>query len=1308
MTLNWYLQLRKVAKIRRFFESIARRSNASIIDTVRRVGHSLDDANLVVAIVRRGKYTSLLSLDELFEESSNRVRFNRVYSDLRASKSLTTSITSNSYDTRSTNDYDSISNDLSVAEKSMKILDITAEDVMDARARIQERSYWEEQHVIAKHSNPVGKMITYFPLEEDEKETNDAFRNRETVVDNKEDNKEDINKEETADSTLEKENTIRYPLMEKEKEEEESNSEIILQDRKKDVLTEKEWEEVVNFLLLQNEDIRNDKISDHVKSTKSRDFHPAPKEKKEGEQETARSVQCSSSGYKRTTNGEPCSSFVKDTEARFPSVSASKKYKWVSETDQKRHPYRVETKPASTIINANRKEHRRSSEITSLLTCHCASGTNINAQKNKRKYSQSTDTKDKNVNRDIVEEKLKCFTSNVVAQKDKPNGNRFALKHLERRLKKRAQTCEECSEKQPASWNSMSLAQTARPSGYEKRFVATNNKTSARQENCKSVQTEASNELKDSLSRRYRLKHVQQTQHTQLSDLHLANGFDFKRRNTKLRKHEVIEAQTLEAYDFILLEEEKLIKTRNRHNLPSSRKLLHEEREAIELRALKAYNEQTLLEDKKKLEARKQHDSSLNYKRSLKVPEIPKMKDPEETHDDVASVENRDRIEIITGSDLSTNCQQSIEKPRTLVAHRKLISSDDNLTAGKEYNLLSHATSSTCEEDLRVPMRPLNHLLQADKIVDHLSKAETMSHLSETRDNLNSDFDLNNHNARHAGVSLNLREITRNIEWTSHPRGIVLINKSLQGAFPFSENGRSRESQQRDIVDNDTASALHNAFFFKLEIKTRIFRRAQTRLEESSFNFETSRRGDFSAEFVCRVNNEMNVQDRDSLFDLNFEWVTEGRSNQSRPLFLSANSNHIAEDENGRDLCIIFIGREEFPNESETAIVGDSTETQGNAHLSIENVQATNILVFDTNCRRTDNATNDNLPLQFVIGVLRNLGIEMSEESVQDVSIGQIQDHRDVSNVTMISDFPLYAFNTNNINHDEENNNTCDKISLNQSTRGNDMVNNEDKQILYLTNNNCSGNLDVISSVKPLENDNYDSEDEKYLSATDIYLENKVSDNNLSLINVDNNDVTSRSSSSDHNDNDDDNCQLGMLNNKTEENSFNLIFENSTEISSSKTLSLTKFYNCQKSILKSSDEELQKLTQLSDRQTTSENKGERTILNSEIRSNNDTILQSQNVETLRLTTTTQNGIRSEDEDRNIYRKTNEFLTGQFPGICSSDESDFSFLYEKNSDRSELTLNEGSLIEEFSNDIIPPITFSDTSVHNSPYTFNNGN
>ncbi|XP_011638290.1 uncharacterized protein LOC105427978 [Pogonomyrmex barbatus] len=276
-------------------------------------------------------------------------------------------------------------------------------------------------------------------------------------------------------------------------------------------------------------------------------------------------------------------------------------------------------------------------------------------------------------------------------------------------------------------------------------------------------------------------------------------------------------------------------------------------------------------------------------------------------------------------------------------------------------------------------------------------------------------------------MSLNLREITRNIEWTLHPGGIVLTNKNLYGC-QFLENERFRGSHERDIVDDNTASMLHSAFFFKPEIIRRIFRRDQTRIGESLPSFPTSLRMDLDAGFVCRMNNEMIVRDRNSLFNYSLERMM-GNDRNGRDLMLpNVNGDTEGDIEYGYDLCIIFIDQEQTPSE-ETVIEDSAVESQEDAHSTIEN-PTTNI-IFDGNYNRIDNAINNNMPIQSISDELKNF--EMSERSIPN---------------------------------DEENNNVDRDKSLSHINADNVIY--EIEPILD-SNDNCSDNVNVTTYVNSVE-----------------------------------------------------------------------------------------------------------------------------------------------------------------------------------------------------------------------------------------------
>jgi len=1201
------MQLRKVAKIRRF-TIIARRSIANIANVPGRVGRSLDDECLDIAIIRRGKYASLLNLDGLSEELSSRA------------KSLTTLVTD---DTNGTNDYNSDVNDLSVAEKSMRMLNVTAEDVMDARARIQERSYWEEQEAIEESPEVIEEVVKQFPLEKDKEEMIDATRNKQSV-------KDDLEK--TVNRTLRKEDIMEYPSI---KEEGEKNHEKIIPiDKKEEVLIGSKED-----VSVKSEDVTSDKVA----QMKSYNVYVAPKKKRKERQGVAKIVQCPSFQSAKDMETKPCASFVRKLEAKLCPVPINQQDKWIDRVDRKRHSCQVNMHLTPTDSSGSKKERYKKSKIP----CACRRALR-NSSKN-GKHVQSIDFDGKNVEYNINGKEFRSFTPIVNMQRSKVDKSAFKYSEAYR-LKKQIQKWEESHGKQ--SWGSKSLAQTARSSGYAKNVVDASDKLSI--VHCrKSVQTETcdgSMMMSDSLSERYRLKHGQmQSRRTDLRSVY--NAASFKEKNYA-EAHET-KMKTLETYNNPMLENKRETKARKRHDLlPMNHKLSIEQREAIELRALKAYNDLTLLEDKRELEVRKERDSLLNYGQLTKESEMPEMK-VLRTYNDPTLPEDKKEVERTREHNLS---QQSVDERSISRVHNELARSEGKRELQTERKCDSRdETPSECEEDIEIPA----------SVSNCLSIGSCEGTTIPIRRNSNSD--LNNRYARQAHMSLNLREITRNIEWTIHPRGIILTNKNLHSQF--LENGRFRESQQRDIVDDNTASMLHSAFFFKPEIITRVFQRAhnQTRIDEFFSSISTFRRENFNTEFVCRVNNEIDVRNRDS-FDCDFERMMGNDRNLGDSVLSNANDNHGIRGEHGLDLFIIFIDREEIPSESQTAIEDSTTVgSQEDARSNIESTQMTNILIFDDNHNRVDNAINDNLPIRLVADVLRNFDIEMSEGSIRDVALPI----EDVSNVNIHNNLQSQEFNADNVNLDEENNNECDRTSLHKNADIDDTIH-EVEQTLN-SSDNCLDNVNVTSYVNSLEQlDNL--RNKKYLS---------TAENNLSPKNTDNNTMSQLS------DNNNNNKQFDMLDNKTEKNMFDRVFKNSSKLSFPGPSSLNKSDNYQ--ALRSCDEEFQKLTQLSDSAATLNNQRKESLLNLKV-TNYDTISQCQSVETLKLKTVIQEAsARSQNENKD--EEENKFLAEKIFKMHSDDklqqDDSFYLTYERNDDPgTPVSLEDGSLMEEFLNDPVP--------------------
>lgn len=1227
-TFMWYTQLQRVAKIRRF-TIIARRSIANLANIPGRIGRSLDDECLGIAIIRRGKYASLLGLDRLSEESSNRA------------KSLTTLVTD---DTSDANDYNSDVNDLSVAEKSMRMLNVTAEDVMDARARIQERSYWNERVDVITET-PKKEIITHFPFEKNEKEMMTASRNKQPA-------KDDLKK--VVDHTLRKEDIIGY--LPRKKEEKKDNDKIVLIDGKEQIFTGDQ-----DVSLVKSKDVTFDKVDDHAKSESS-DVYVAPKKKrKETKEEVARMVQCPSDQNARNMETKPCASLVRKLEAKLYPIPVNQQEKWIDRVDRRRHPCQIDTQLTPTS-NASRKKTIKEYYKNSKTACACHRALR-NASKNE-KHARLIDIDG------MVEysnrKEFRSFTPIVNMQRSRIDKSTFKYSEAYR-LKKQIQKYEECRRKQ--SWGSKSLAQTARPSGYAKNVIDASDKLFLCR---KSVQTETYDESNDFLSARYRLRH-KQMRNRRLVDLRSVYNIASFREKNYAEAHET-KMKALETYDNFTLGKKEETKMRKEHNLlPANRKLSIENREAIELRALRAYNELTLLEDKRELEVRKERDSSLNHERLTKKSEVPEMK-VSKTNNGLTLSEDIEETERTSGHNLSPSSQQSVDERSSSRVRNELTQSGSKreLQTRRKRDSSRVETPLECEEDVEIPTR-VSNCLSIGSYED-----TTIS----TRRNANSSSGLNNRYARQAHMSLNLREITRNIEWTVHPRGIILTNENLHGQFLV--NGRFRESRERDIVDDNTASMLHSAFFFKPEIVTRVFRRAQTRIGESFPSFPTFRREDFNPEFVCRMNNEMIVCNRNSLSDCDLErMMGNDRSNLGDSML--ANANRGVGNEHGHDLCIKFIDREQIP--SETAIMENSTTvgSQEDAHSSIESTRTMNILVFDEDHDRVDNATNVNLSLRLITNVLRNFDMEMSEGNIRDVAL-PIEEDIDVSNVNIHNNSQRREFNTDDISPDEENNNECDRISSHKNADVDDTFH-ENEQILNSSDNRLDNVTSYISSLEKLNN----SRDKKYLSTTDIHSKNEICENKLFLKNTDNN---TNSQLSDNNNN----KQFDILDNKLEKSMLNHVFKNSSKLSFPGPSSFIESNNCHAS--RSSDEKLQKLTQLSDSATTLNDQKKELVSNLKD-TNYNTIPQFQNVKTLKLESRIQDDARSKNENKDVYEESNEFLAEKFFKMHSDDQlqqdDSFYFTYERNDDSgTPVSLEEGSLMEEFLNDPIPPGTSLNSS------------
>lgn len=1195
-----------MAKIHRF-AIIAQRSIANIVNIPGRVGHSMDDECLGITIIRRGKYASLSNLDRLALSDELSSREN--------SKSLTTLVTEDTIS--DANDYNSDINDLSVAEKSMRMLKITAEDVMDARARIQERSYWNERD--AKVPEVIKEVVAQSSSEKNEEVTG-APGNKQ---------KDDLEK--VGNRALRKEDAVGHSSA--KKEEEKDKNEIIA--GKEEILAGNRE----NISLATSNNVTSDEVNNHVKSTETRDTWV--RKKRERKKGVAKVLQCPSFQNPGNAKVKLCASFVRNLEVELGPVPVNQREEWLDRADRGGHsPVNAQLTPTGS--GASKKEHWKNSQIP----CACRHALRNGTKKNGRQ-ARSVDIDGQNVKCNINGKEFRLSIPIVSTQRgglDRP-----AYKYSEAyRLKKQIQRWEESCGRQ-TSWGNKSLAQTARPSGYAKEVADESDKSFILK--CRrGIQTETLDEstmMSDSLSERYRLERKMRSK--RLFDLRSVYNVAQNREKNYAKAHEA-KMRVLETCNNFTLKSKEETRAKKRHDLlPADRKLSIEEREAMETRASRIHNELTSSEDKRESEVRKGRDSSLNHGRLTQESEVMKVL---KIYNDPILPEDKGETEGPREHNLSPSSQRSVDELARLGSGRELHTE-------RKRDLSRHETPSSCVEGFEA------------SVSNHLSIGGYYESILMHR-NASRDSDLNDGYARQAHVSPDLREITRNIECIVHPRGVILTNKNLHSRF--LENERHRESQQRDIVDDNTASALHSAFFSKPEIITRIFRRAQARIDESFPSFPMFRREDLDTEFVCRMNNEMVVCNRNSLLDL--ERIMGNERNTLGDSVLShANDNRGTGGERGHDLCIIFIGRERIPSESETVIMGDSTTgSQENARSSVESTRTTNILIFDEDCDHADSTIDDNLPIRLITGVLRNFDIEMSEGGVRDVAS---PNEEYVNNVNVYNNLQSRESNVNSINLDEENNER-DRISLHGNV--DDTIHKIERT---LNSSNNPDNVNVTSYVSSSEKLN-ESKDEKYLNTIDTHSETEIRENNLENI-----ESTDNSTMLQVSDNNNDSNQFDTLDNKNEKSMFNRVFKNSSKLSFPGPSSFMKSENCH--ALRSRDEELKKLTQLSNSTATLNDQRTESISNLKI-TNCDTVPQGRHVESLKLETTIQDSARRRNESRS------EFLAEKLFKMHSDDklqqDDSFYFTYERNDDPgTPVSLENGSMMEEFLNDPISPFNSS---------------
>ncbi|KAK2586175.1 hypothetical protein KPH14_001441 [Odynerus spinipes] len=175
---------------------------------------------------------------------------------------------------------------------------------------------------------------------------------------------------------------------------------------------------------------------------------------------------------------------------------------------------------------------------------------------------------------------------------------------------------------------------------------------------------------------------------------------------------------------------------------------------------------------------------------------------------------------------------------------------------------------------------------------------------------------------RRRNMSLHMMNIARNIGWSLRPNGIVLTNKNLQGRSLESTDHRG--NQQRDIIDDITASLVHAAFSHKPEIIIRTFPRDsrsstdQGNADERSASifddiYNTYRLMSTVEEFVLHSNNEVDVSLGDTLTLPDIQ-EPEDETNDLEDILQSSCDS--IETERNFDLCIVVMENDDLSLES--------------------------------------------------------------------------------------------------------------------------------------------------------------------------------------------------------------------------------------------------------------------------------------------------------------------------------------------------------------------------------------------------------
>lgn len=198
-----------------------------------------------------------------------------------------------------------------------------------------------------------------------------------------------------------------------------------------------------------------------------------------------------------------------------------------------------------------------------------------------------------------------------------------------------------------------------------------------------------------------------------------------------------------------------------------------------------------------------------------------------------------------------------------------------------------------------------------------LTNSISFSSIKKTENVVESIDDRNHHQVRRRNMSRHMIDIARNIHWSLRPHGILLTNKNLQG-MNF-ESSDLYGNQQRDIVDDVTASLVHAAFSHKPEIIIRTFPRDSRSINDEGFmsffeNFYNIYRLPSTVdEFVFRSDNDMDIYVEDTLTFPNIQDVEDDVNDLDDILQGSCDS---METDRNFDLCILVMEDEDLPLDS--------------------------------------------------------------------------------------------------------------------------------------------------------------------------------------------------------------------------------------------------------------------------------------------------------------------------------------------------------------------------------------------------------